>query len=473
MAMPETTDLQALLIEGAADVEQLARLRQAQAESPEQRRTLESLIIELMENPSIEGHELGEQEAAFLIGVGLWALGRIEEAVAHLAEVSTPEGDYILGRCYLDVGLDRRAAVAFERAQKGKATVRHLAALGHAEAIAKDGQPGDALRDLRALAKTHGDDPAVHYLLGLCCDLVGRYDEAIAAYEHALELDPGYDAASFRLGFNFARRGDLDRALEHYAAITTGSVTYFNALVNLGVLYEERREHEKAIECYRRVLRLDPNHPRARMYLKDAHASLDMVFDEDHQRELERREKLLSIPVTDFELSVRVRNCLQRMDIISVGDLVHHTEEELLASKNFGETSLQEIKEMLAARGMRLGMGREEAEEQTLVGAPVSLIPMGVANEGALTTPISELDLSLRSRKCMERLGISSIGDLCDRTADELLGSRNFGRTSLAEVTEKLTRYGLTLREPEPEEGADGEEGPHDELDGEQAPDDE
>jgi len=74
--------------------------------------------------------------------------------------------------------------------------------------------------------------------------------------------------------------------------------------------------------------------------------------------------------------------------------------------------------------------------------------PGGVgAAEAILATPISELNLSMRSRKCMERLGIATIGQLVQHTAEELLASRNFGRTSLNEVNEKLARYGLGLKE--------------------------
>src|SRR5438034_9904796 len=70
----------------------------------------------------------------------------------------------------------------------------------------------------------------------------------------------------------------------------------------------------------------------------------------------------LEIPVTDFELSVRSRNCLRRMNIRTLGDLTRTTEAALLASKNFGETSLQEIKEMMSSKGLRLGMALEGGE---------------------------------------------------------------------------------------------------------------
>ena len=46
----------------------------------------------------------------------------------------------------------------------------------------------------------------------------------------------------------------------------------------------------------------------------------------------------------------------------------------------------------------------------------------------------------------MNRLGINTLGDLVQHSADELLESKNFGQTSLTEVREKLGQFGLTLR---------------------------
>ena len=63
-----------------------------------------------------------------------------------------------------------------------------------------------------------------------------------------------------------------------------------------------------------------------------------------------------------------------------------------------------------------------------------------------MSKPVSELNLSVRARKCMNRLNITTLGELCSRTSDELLEAKNFGITSLNEVKEKLTQYGLKLR---------------------------
>jgi len=459
----ETLDVQRLLLGSDRDIESFLLVRPAQGQSPDHRRQLERLVIELMENPTADGKPLEREEAALIIGVGLWALGRLEEAIASLASASAPEADCFLGQCYLEAGFYEKAVERFERAERGKGATKRVAALGHAEAVAKAGRTDAALNELRALAKTYPDDPQARYLLGFCYDQAGRYSDATAEYEKTVELAPNHGGAAFRLAFNAALRGDEDRALEHYQAIVAGPAAHPNALINLGVLCEDRRDYEKAIECFRRVLRADPNHPRARMYLKDARASLDMVYDEDRQRELDRKTQLLSVPVSDFELSVRVRNCLQRMNIHTIGDLVSHTEEELMASKNFGETSLQEIKEMLAARGLRLGQDREELVARLAPEAEEAPAPAVAPSEAALQIPIAELDLSLRSRKCMERLGIATLGQLVARTAEELLASRNFGRTSLTEIAEKLARYGLRLKEIPPPPEEEGEEGAEDE----------
>ena len=73
-------------------------------------------------------------------------------------------------------------------------------------------------------------------------------------------------------------------------------------------------------------------------------------------------------------------------------------------------------------------------------------ITPAIGTDGQRNKPVSDLNLSVRARKCMNRLGINTLGELVQRTADELLESKNFGMTSLTEVREKLRQFGLTLR---------------------------
>src|SRR4029434_8885317 len=84
-----------------------------------------------------------------------------------------------------------------------------------------------------------------------------------------------------------------------------------------------------------------------------------MYYDDD-ERGKDKRNQVLDIPITDFELSVRSRHCLKKMNIKSRGDLLRTTEQELLSYKNFGVTSLNEIKAPLASKGLRLGQAAED-----------------------------------------------------------------------------------------------------------------
>jgi DNA-directed RNA polymerase subunit alpha len=146
--------------------------------------------------------------------------------------------------------------------------------------------------------------------------------------------------------------------------------------------------------------------------------------------------------VTDFELSVRSRNCLKKMNIRTLGDLLKTTEQELLSYKNFGETSLNEIKALLAQKGLRLGQASEDAKGGVRRTASVA----GNVAPEILNKSVADLELSVRSRKALQRLNINLLGELAARTEDELLGCKNFGQTSLNEIKQQMTNFGLTLR---------------------------
>ncbi len=135
---------------------------------------------------------------------------------------------------------------------------------------------------------------------------------------------------------------------------------------------------------------------------------------------------------------------MRKMNIRTVGDLLNVTEAELLAYKNFGETSLLEIKQILASKNLRLGQLVEDTSKPSK--QELALTENCDVDQELLDQPIDELNLSVRSRKCLDRLNIRTIGELTIKTEAELLGCKNFGLTSLAEVNEKLTEKNLTLR---------------------------
>lgn len=67
-------------------------------------------------------------------------------------------------------------------------------------------------------------------------------------------------------------------------------------------------------------------------------------------------DPILLRPVDDLELTVRSANCLKAENIYYIGDLIQRTEVELLKTPNLGKKSLTEIKDVLASRGLSLGM---------------------------------------------------------------------------------------------------------------------
>jgi DNA-directed RNA polymerase subunit alpha len=76
---------------------------------------------------------------------------------------------------------------------------------------------------------------------------------------------------------------------------------------------------------------------------------------------------------------------------------------------------------------------------------------VGALTSGApdLDLPIEELDLSERPRNCLKRAQVNTIGELVERTADDLLAITNFGQRSLEEVVQRLDERGLSLRTKE------------------------
>ncbi len=281
-------------------------------------------------------------------------------------------------------------------------------------------------------------------LKGQCMLRQGRLPEAQEWIERALEVEPHQQEATFRLAFVCDLMGDDDRALSLYRECVDTPPVHVHALINLAVLHEDRGEYDQAEEYLQKVIEQYPNHARAQLFLEDVRSSLNMHYDEDQERLREKSSAVLDTPITDFELSVRSRNCLKKMNIFTLGDLLRSTEADLLAYKNFGETSLNEIKAMLRQKGLRLGQIAEEGQGNLAGGISAESQPH--VDPALLNKSVSEMELSVRSRKCLQRLGVATIGELVAHTEAELLSIKNFGQTSLNEIKLRLADSGISLR---------------------------
>lgn len=378
-------------------------------------------------------------------GVALWALGRHSEALPLLtADRNNPVVALCLASSYATLGnLDEVQKILKNRetdAPQALAWLRALDIVGDAERLATDAAK---------VANLLGESDR-KYFTGRVRELRHETEAAIASYDDVLAIDGNHKQALFRLAVNVDLRGEDEEARELYERALMSPPVNVACVVNLGILYEDMGNYRRAMQCFDLALQANPDNTRARLYRRDAAAALNMYYDEDQERRDDKRNKLLRTPINDFELSVRSRNCLAKMNIKTLGDLVKKTEAELLSYKNFGETSLSEIKEILKNKGLRLGMTADELMSKDLgEAAEPAARPEEQPDPNSpdpSRRPIGELDLSVRSRRIVDLLKIRTIGDLSAKTEAELLACPNFGQTSLNEIKTKLDEFGLSLR---------------------------
>ena len=376
------------------------------------------------------------------VGIGLYILGRNEEAAQKLEKAKDCKEKFI----YLAFAFRRmgRFDEAIEQLQKsldyGADTLSTT--LEKAATYRRAANFDAAAKELKTCTNFEKVSAEYHYQLACLEEMQGLYEQAMDNYKTAFELSPNHQRALFHLAFRCDLSGDEGAAIDYYKQIASSSPVYISALLNLAVLYEDRSEFTKASQCIDMVLESHPNHQRAILFKKDIESSKTMFYDEEKEKKKTHKNQILETPISDFELSVRSRNCLRKMNIRTIGDLLNISEAELLSYKNFGETSLREIKIILEAKGLQLGMALEEKQLSSAEASDGA----GAEDEGLLNKPVDDLQLSVRARKCLQKLNIRTIGELTYRTEAELLGCKNFGVTSLNEIKKAIVNLGLSLR---------------------------
>ena len=442
LAEPITSDVRTLMDRDPFDALTVADLREALSRDPSRYKTLREALRTIRDR-----HVKGSMPADvhLRIGVGEVLQGR---HVAGLEQLSKA-GDVGLAHFYRGVALQesqrwKEAAEAFAIAAKAGYETK-VAELRAAGALRRAGDVEAAKHAIKKLENLSGSVAEFHFQRGSILFDEGELVAAAAELEKALALERDHAGAMFELAYINDLLGNDDVAVDFYQQCLKRPPVPLNAFINLAILHEDDMRFRDAEQCYRQVLSYEPNHPRARLFFRDCRASRDMYYDEEAERGYDRLRQLLEIPVTDFELTVRSRNCLRKMNIRTLGDLTRTSEIALLASKNFGETLLAEIKEMMGSKGVRLGMALEGGDHAEQF-RPDPATELSQEEKALLSRPIADLNLSVRARKCMTKLNINTIGDILNRTGDDLLECKNFGVTLLNEVREKLTAMNLKLR---------------------------
>ncbi|MBM4068498.1 MAG: tetratricopeptide repeat protein [Planctomycetes bacterium] len=463
MAEQMLIDLRALLVEREdCDAGTVQKLRDGLAQGKTQNRSLKE-ATELLKKKLEGASGPAVKKWHLKLGIASFFLGHLSEAAEHLHQAEGALASFYLGKALMERQDLDEAQKAFEKAEKSGYTASQVQ-LQRAGINRLKGDVTQARALLAKLEDQASHNAEYHFQLAGCYLTEGNRAQAVRHLERAVELDPGHTGALFQLGHANDLAGNDDEAIALYERCLNHPPLHAGVLMNLGILYEDNDKYEQSVDCFKRILTLNSEEEaglnpelqkdrlkartlareQARLFLKDSQASLTMYYSPDQDMASSRFSQVMEIPVTDFELSVRSRNCLKKMNIRTLGDLTRIGEGQLLASKNFGETSLTEIKEILGSKGLRLGQSLEEGAqlERRYFGQQ----PLSDQEQAVLNKPVADLNLSVRARKCMNRLGINTLGELIQRTADELLESKNFGMTSLNEVRDKLRQFGLSLR---------------------------
>ena len=190
-----------------------------------------------------------------------------------------------------------------------------------------------------------------------------------------VEMGRGYEPATLRVPRD--EESKVIGALQLDASFTPVYRVAYNVEA---ARVEQRTDLDKLIIEIETNGTLDPEEAirRAATILQD---QLSVFVDLQGKEEVEQErpeadiDPILLRPVDDLELTVRSANCLKAESIYFIGDLIQRTEVELLKTPNLGKKSLTEIKDVLASRGLSLGMrlenwppaGLKSSEKQSAV----------------------------------------------------------------------------------------------------------
>ena len=203
---------------------------------------------------------------------------------------------------------------------------------------------------------THDGDVEIINTEHVICNLTGQADISMRI---RVAKGRGYVPASTRIQSDDEER-PIGRLLVDAAFSPVSRIAYNVEAARV----EQRTNLDKLVIDMETNGTLDPEEAirRAATILAeqlDAFVDLRDVTEPEQKEEKPEFDPILLRPVDDLELTVRSANCLKAEAIHYIGDLVQRTEVELLKTPNLGKKSLTEIKDVLASRGLSLGMRLE------------------------------------------------------------------------------------------------------------------
>jgi RNA polymerase sigma factor (sigma-70 family) len=162
------------------------------------------------------------------------------------------------------------------------------------------------------------------------------------------------------------------------------------------------------------------------------------------------KNEALKILIKEADLSERVKNCLFKLNIINVEDLINLNEKDLLSIRDFGKKSLREIHYFIEQYGLKLRSRADSGEFSSGLDNKNDAINAKLKKDYTdkyeiLSTKILNTPLSIRTKNCLIELNIKDVGEAIQYGERELLRAKNFGEKSLNEFNNYLAQYNLVL----------------------------
>lgn len=213
----------------------------------------------------------GYPEAWYNLGVFRREQGELDQAVAAFQRAleldpDAPAVHAALAVTYGLQGRDTEAAAALTEANRLDPARAEAARATLALDLARQGRLDEAERELESLTQ-NAPTAETWYNLGLVRARQGRPEDARAAYEQALALDPDHAPAHNNLGIQQAAQGDLQSARRHLEKATASDPAYAEAWLNLGVVLDQSGDPTAALQALERAAALDPQNPRIQQAL--------------------------------------------------------------------------------------------------------------------------------------------------------------------------------------------------------------
>ncbi|OVE77674.1 hypothetical protein BVX98_02110 [bacterium F11] len=134
------------------------------------------------------------------------------------------------------------------------------------------------------------DTPEFYNFQGIAHQMEGEYAAAVAQFDKAIEMNPGYVEAYNNRGVNRFKLGDVDEAEADFSKVIEMDPNHFDGLYNRAFLYKKTERLDKALQDFSKAREISPNEPQAYYMLADTH-----FFMNDFDRALECINQAISL----------------------------------------------------------------------------------------------------------------------------------------------------------------------------------